>query len=77
MVFFFHHVHCLQGCTAETPTGLLWRIVFLVSLVGQLCSNQISFRPLPNLEMHYRVDMDSIPINVRNHLWWVDFWWFK
>ena len=36
-----------QGHTAQTPTGPLIGVVFLVFLVGQLCSDQISFSPLP------------------------------
>ena len=36
-----------SGSAVQEPTRPLWGVVFLVSLVGQLCLDQISFCPLP------------------------------
>ena len=73
----FYHVHYLEGHTAQSPTGPIWGVAFLVPLVGQLCSDQISFDPLPHPKIHHRVNMDGIPNNVRNHVCWADLQWLK
>ena len=74
----FYCVHHLQGCTAQTPTGSLRRVVLLfVSLVGQLGLDQISFGPLPPFKNHHGVDTDGIPTDARNQLCWEDPLWLK
>ena len=48
-----YSAHCLQGHTSQTPTESLWGVVLLVSPVGQLCLDQISFGPLPHQKIQH------------------------
>ena len=47
LFFYCLIVHTIYSHTTQTTTGPLWGVVFLVSPVGQLCLDQISFGPLP------------------------------